>query len=59
MFLANLTCFWKQENLLAGHLGGEFPFGPSIGFHGLFAIYLLFLSKTCLSYEAGRHNPDR
>lgn len=57
MFLANLTRFWKRGKLLVKHLDGEFPFCPSIGFHDLFAIYLLFLSKTCLCCEAGRHNP--
>ena len=57
MFLANLTCFRKKGKLLVKHLDGEFLFCPSIGFHDLFAIYLLFLSKTCLYYEAGRHNP--
>ena len=56
-FLANLTRCWKKGKLLVKHLDGEFPFCPSIGFHDLFAICLLFLSKTCLCYEAGRHNP--
>lgn len=59
MFLANLTRFWKRGKLLVKHLDGEFPFCPSIGFHDLFAIYLLFLSKTCLCCEAGRHNPHQ
>lgn len=59
MFLANLTLFFKWESCLQGQLGRDVPFGPGIRFSGLFATYLLFLSKTCLCYEAGRHSPDQ
>lgn len=55
----NSHCFWWWESSLQGRLDRDVPFGPSIRFCRLFAIYLLFLSKSCLCFEAGRHNPDQ
>lgn len=59
MFLASLTVFISRKSSLQGHLDRNVPFRPSIRFSDLFVIYLLFLSKTYLCYETGRHSPEQ